>query len=480
MSGPLKEGETIKDRYKVERLIGEGATGFVYLVTEISNPAITWAVKEIVSSLPAGAEQSEILEQFQRECAILQNLNHTGLPKVGETFSEEERHYLVMEYIDGENLLLKLKIRESPFTFEELLPVISQLTSILEYLHGQDPPVIFRDLKPSNIMITAKGRVKLIDFGIARHFTPGKVRDTYIMGTPGFSAPEQYGKEQTDPKSDLYSLAVTVYFLLTKEDPEKFAFKFPPVTQFNSTVPQWLSAVLSRALEEDREKRFPSVGEMLKEIRKNVHSESKTAFSLPPQPQAPAPVSDTAILFWKLFSSVTLSGASVLVLRYDWGIPLGLIFAAGAFLFTLALFFDFFASHGKRGSAGQGIPPLIPLCAGIVCAIVLFYPLRSCYAKLTPPPRDVYGDCVRNLESIGVACELYAGDNGGLYPPALDKLAPRYIEKIPACSLTGQEGYYYQTDGGAAYTVQCKGRHKEEKAPYFPQYSSSKGLSRQN
>ncbi|MHC9544714.1 MAG: serine/threonine protein kinase [Vulcanimicrobiota bacterium] len=271
MAESLSKGTLLHGIYRIEEVRGKGASGFVYRAVESANPDHCWAVKEIISDTPGSDEDNDVLQQFERECTILKTLSHPSLPRLIDTFSENNRHYLVMDFIDGESLQEILNARNTPFGFEEAGQWFLKLLGILEYLHSQNPPVVFRDLKPSNIMLTRGGRIKLIDFGIARHFCPSKMKDTFVMGTPGFSAPEQYGKHQTDPRSDVYSLAATVFYLLSHEDPEQFAFKFPPVIRYNPSVPQWFSKLLSNCLRYAPENRFSSVSALRTELEKHIN-----------------------------------------------------------------------------------------------------------------------------------------------------------------------------------------------------------------
>ena len=186
--------------------------------------------------------------QFRREAQLLRRLRHPNLPPVSDEFAIGDRNYLVMEYVPGSTLQQMLDRGEGPFPESRVVAWANQLCDVLDYLHRQQPPIIFRDLKPANIMIDREGTVKLIDFGIARLFTPGKSRDTTTLGTPGYAAPEQYGKGQTDARSDLYALGATLPFLLTARDPADEPFKFPPARRLNPAVPAELEAVVARAV----------------------------------------------------------------------------------------------------------------------------------------------------------------------------------------------------------------------------------------
>lgn len=173
------------------------------------------AIKEMsLSTVPAN-ERAQAIQNFLAEARILSRLKHPNLPEFTDFFTEGTRHFLVMEFIDGNTLEDLLEANHGPFSERRVLGWARQLCDVLEYLHSQQPPIIFRDLKPGNIMLTRTGRIKLIDFGIARLFRPSSAQDTQLLGTPGFAPPEQYGSAQTDERSDIYSLAMTLFQLMT-------------------------------------------------------------------------------------------------------------------------------------------------------------------------------------------------------------------------------------------------------------------------
>jgi serine/threonine protein kinase len=173
------------------------------------------AIKEMSLSTVPENDRPQAIQNFLAEARILSRLNHPNLPAFTDFFTEGARHFLVMEYIDGSTLEDKLDRNKGSFSEPRVLGWARQLCDVLEYLHNQQPPVIFRDMKPSNVMLTQSGRIKLIDFGIARLFRSRGSQDTQLLGTPGFAPPEQYGSAQTDERSDIYSLAMTLFQLLT-------------------------------------------------------------------------------------------------------------------------------------------------------------------------------------------------------------------------------------------------------------------------
>jgi hypothetical protein len=191
------------------------------------------------------------------------------LPNVSDYFEENGRFYLVMDYIEGKTLEARLIASPDGLPQEEVMEWALQLCDVLDYLHKQDPPVIFRDMKPANVMVTPEGQVKLIDFGVVRLFDPSKGTDTLKMGTAGYAPPEQYaGKGQTTPRSDVYALGATLYELLTGDDPTEHPFVFMPPRQLRPSVSQVLSDAVMQAVNMAPADRFPSIEAMKAVLQK--------------------------------------------------------------------------------------------------------------------------------------------------------------------------------------------------------------------
>jgi len=289
---PLPVGAVVQGRYKVLRLLERGGMGAVYLVEDVKVFGKQWALKELLDTLLAPADRAQAIQQFEVEARMLVRLSHPNLPAVVDYFSESGRQYLVMEYIDGETLEAVLAKTRSFLPEAQVTTWAMQLCDVLAYLHSQNPPVIFRDLKPDNVMLTQGGVIKLIDFGIARSFRQGKTKDTQIMGTPGFAAPEQYGSGQTDARSDIYSLGVTLHRLLTRHDPASQPFALPRCKSLNSGVSTQLDAIISKATERAPGQRYQTAVEMKQALLPPPAAPAKT----PPATQAavnligPAPV----------------------------------------------------------------------------------------------------------------------------------------------------------------------------------------------
>jgi hypothetical protein len=213
-TGQLDPRTLLRKRYVIVRTIGHGGMAAVYEARD-TRRGTACAIKEMsLSTVPAN-ERPQAIQNFLAEARILSRLNHPNLPAFTDFFTEGTRHFLVMEFVDGNTLEDLLEANHGPFTERRVLGWARQLCDVLEYLHSQQPPIIFRDLKPGNIMLTRGGRIKLIDFGIARLFRSSGGQDTQLLGTPGFAPPEQYGSAQTDERSDIYSLAMTLFQLMT-------------------------------------------------------------------------------------------------------------------------------------------------------------------------------------------------------------------------------------------------------------------------
>jgi serine/threonine-protein kinase len=259
-TGTLPQQTVLQDRYVVMQKLGQGGMGAVYRAGDRRLSTITWAVKEMSQSAISGPlERQQARDAFRHEAEMLAALNHPNLPRVTDHFEQDGKAYLVMEYVPGETLLSFLQREGLPQPHARVFEWMRQLCEALDYLHTQSPPIIFRDLKPANIMLTPSGQIKLIDFGIARLFKPGQAKDTQAFGTIGYSAPEQYGKGQTDARSDVYALGVLLHQLLTGYDPTNTPFRLPPASQVNPSLPRQISDAIAAATDSDPDRRFASI-----------------------------------------------------------------------------------------------------------------------------------------------------------------------------------------------------------------------------
>ncbi len=278
-TGSLPQQTLLNGRYQLEARIGQGGMGAVYRAIDTRFNNRTLAIKEMSN---AGLSESRVEEAeaaFERESHLLADLLHPNLPRIYDHFTENDRSYLVMDFIEGETLEDYLQRTNSkPLPLDLVISWGEELCDVLSYLHTHQPPIIFRDLKPSNVMIS-NGHIFLIDFGIARIFKPGQSHDTVALGSPGFAAPEQYGKAQSTPRSDIYSLGALIHCLLTGVDPSEQPFFFRPASQLNPAVPPELETLLQRMLDMDSDRRPFSALEVTETLRR-IQQKSMTGVLL--------------------------------------------------------------------------------------------------------------------------------------------------------------------------------------------------------
>ncbi|MEQ8170438.1 MAG: protein kinase [Candidatus Eremiobacterota bacterium] len=259
----------IKKRYKLIKTLGTGGMGSVYLAHDMEKN-MSVSIKEM-HKISDPVERAKDIGQFGKEAKFLTKLSHPNLPRLYEFFFEDERPYLVMEYIEGKTLEAIMEENTHPAKEEQILQWAIELCEVLHYLHSQTPQIIFRDLKLSNIMLDKKGKIKLIDFGIAREFNPRKDTDTIRMGSVGYAPMEQYAKGgQTDVRTDIYALGVCLHTLLTKNDPATTPFSFQDVYKYNPSVSRSMNNIIMKALDIKPEKRFQSVMELLEKLKEEL------------------------------------------------------------------------------------------------------------------------------------------------------------------------------------------------------------------
>ncbi len=256
-------------RYVIVKALGEGGMGSVLLVKDTRLADKLNVVKVLNAESTAPDKLQEDVRNFEREVDTLAHLNHPLIPDVTDHFEENMHYYMVMEYVEGENLEDWLENAHKPMKEQDALRYALEVLDILEYLSKQQPAIVHRDIKPANIIIGTKDKhAHLVDFGIARAnvMVGGQWRKTTALGTPGYAPPEQY-QGFADPRSDLYALAATLHHLVTNRDPGEYApFQFPPARTLNPQVSPQLEEILSKALKSNASERYQTPEEMQQDI----------------------------------------------------------------------------------------------------------------------------------------------------------------------------------------------------------------------
>ena len=268
-----------RNRYFIMSKVGAGGFGSVYKARDIQNGDRLVAIKEVSLLGLHPQAMIEATTAFQREVSVLSQLDHPNLPRLYEYIQTPGHWYLVMDFIAGETLEeYQSKAPNGHLLLSEALDIGMQLCLVLDYLHSQQPPIVFRDLKPANIMRAPTGQLYLIDFGIARYFKPGQAKDTVALGSHGYAAPEQYGKAQTTPRADIYSLGAVLHQLLTARDPSEAPFRFQPLRPKSHSEPgslntgmvdvlvNKLETLITSMLAMDVNKRPPDVARVKQEL----------------------------------------------------------------------------------------------------------------------------------------------------------------------------------------------------------------------
>jgi serine/threonine protein kinase len=232
--------------------------GAIYLAQDTHLGNQVCVVKEMVSQSTHPQARQQAAQWFEREALLLSRLQHPSIPRVTDHFTEWSRYYLVMDYVEGENLEEFLRREGRPWLDESrIVNWAMQICDVLAYLHEQNPPIIFRDLKPANVMLQKDGRIKLIDFGIARHFAPS--HGGTAVGTPGYAPPEQYFG-RAEPRSDLYALGATLHHLLSGRTPDPY-IAFAMLRMLNRSTTAELEVIVAKALNQDPKDRQQSARE---------------------------------------------------------------------------------------------------------------------------------------------------------------------------------------------------------------------------
>lgn len=325
----MQPGVVLQSRYAIEGTLGVGGMSVVYRGRDLRFKDVVrpCAIKEMFQSAPDSNTRLLNLKNFERESGLLATLHHPAIPKVYDFFEENGRFYLILELIPGQDLETVLDEARGPLAEDRVVRWAAQICDVLAYLHNRTPePVVFRDMKPSNVMVTPEERIVLIDFGIARNLNRSDRKGTMI-GTEGYSPPEQY-RGLAEPRGDLYALGATLHHLLTASDPRletPFTFHERPLRQLNPAVSPELDAVVAKSLEYDVGARWNSAEEM-KQALLGLASFGAPMASMPASRPAAAPARGRAAateLLWsfkcedEVRSSACVANGMIFVGCYD-------------------------------------------------------------------------------------------------------------------------------------------------------------------
>ncbi|MEQ8189934.1 MAG: serine/threonine-protein kinase [Candidatus Eremiobacterota bacterium] len=502
----LERGTILNNIYRVVTILGKGAMGNVYLVERIKDDK-KFVVKELFFTPQAGIEPSAAKEIFFREAEFMAKFDHEGIPGMYGVFSHDGKDYIAMDYIEGKTLEEIINTSEGPIEEDYAIKWTVEIASILDYLHNSfHQPVVYRDLKPSNIIITPEGKPKLVDFGIARYYNPDKNTDTFNYGSPGYAAPEQYkGRGQSTPQSDIFGLGVILFQMLTKYDPSLKPFTFPPMKSLNNNISAILEGIIRRAIQLEPLKRYISIREFSEALMKY----SGTSSSYEDEKK------------WKLIPNTLaitgkrLAWATVMVPLLSWLI---MIFcsvfinsATGRFEFIINILSGIaiiaiwtcpvaglcFSIAGAIASRKNINISYEPVNEAIGCNVILAGFLLFIILIIYPGFRNAretgkLAACESNIKNIATALEMYHTDNKELYPDSLEKILAKtdtgisYIKHIPECpnrkksifpSKTEAPSYGYIVSGDHKnFTIWCMGSHRHYLQAGFPRYAPGQGL----
>lgn len=256
----LEIGSLVDGKYKILNQVGHGGMSIVYLaMNEKANKQ--WAIKEVRKD---GVKDFEVVKQsLVAETDMLKKLSHPNLPSIIDVIEDEDRFLIVMDYIQG-NALSKALEEYGAQPQEEVIQWAKQLCDVLGYLHSRVPPIIYRDMKPANVMLKPDGNVTLIDFGTAREFKERNLADTTCLGTVGYAAPEQFGgMGQTDARTDIYCLGATLYHLVTGMNPCEPPYEIKPIRQINPSLSGGLERIILKCTQRNPDDRYQSAAELM-------------------------------------------------------------------------------------------------------------------------------------------------------------------------------------------------------------------------
>ena len=259
----IERGTVIDGKYEILKQIGKGGMSVVYLAMDLRLNK-QWAVK-VIQRKGIGKNNEIVLNKVPDDTELMKRLDHPAIPRIVDIIDKEDdpQIYIVMDYVEGESLD-KILEEYGAQSQDLVIDWAKQICDTLGYLHSQKPPIIYRDMKPANIMLKPEGNLKIIDFGISREYKEQNLADTTVLGTKGYAPPEQFGSRQTDARSDIYALGMTMHHLVTGVDPRKN--DYVPIKQWNPSLMDGLEIIIDKCVQMDPDDRYQNCNELMYDL----------------------------------------------------------------------------------------------------------------------------------------------------------------------------------------------------------------------
>lgn len=257
-------GTVLHDKYKFERVISMTGVSTVYMGRRLSD-SVTVAIKHIDKTKDS---YKIIANALSSETEMMKKLRHPSIPQIYDFYEDNTSLDVVMEFLEGNTLDSVLKIHGGSIPHQKVVEYGIKIAEIMHYLHSMQPAIIYRDMKPSNVLLSNEGRIRLLDFGIARFYDKTKTKDTNLIGTRGYAAPEQFGGRQSDARTDIYGLGMTMYHLVTGDDPREITFEKKSIQEFNSQLPKGLDYIINKCTELNPDNRYQTCIELIEDLKR--------------------------------------------------------------------------------------------------------------------------------------------------------------------------------------------------------------------
>jgi len=477
----LEIGTVLNEKYRIVQTLSEKANVNVYLVDRVKDNKI-FVIKELILSSNTCPDPDGIRKVFIRESEFMKKFEHPGIAEVYRTFFENGKDYLVVEYIEGTSLQEITRSDDKPFSIYKAVKWMFEVAETLEELHGQfNTPFVCRDLKPSNIIITPDDEAILVDFGSVPYYKPKKKSAVFSYGSRGYGTPEQAkGRGKSTPQSDIFTLGVILFEMVTKYDPALSPFHFPNMVEINPEISENIESTISCAIQLKPENRYVKIKEFKENLGSYVSSR-KAMYKPPPKPVKKEEEESgdsnkillvlACILGGFIFLILLPVVACFNVLPSVLFIPSGILLAI-----ILILSFAIFKLESYR---------IIWIFATWFTSFLIYLIIISNFIASGAAPG--LSECQRNLADLGRALEKYAEDHDSSYPASINRLIEKtgtgcYLDELPVCPACKKPYLYSQGESSYDYIL-CCGKERSHimsglvsKEGNWPQYTPRDGV----